>query len=70
MTNTGEQKNYQDGLREGKLLTLEHTQREHGKAIAELSRRMTAQERITWALLGAIALMEIMPKIQNVIGGG
>lgn len=68
MTNTQPNtKNYEDGLREGRLLSIEHTQREHGRRLEEHSRRITAQERITYALLGAITLIQIFPAIQKLI---
>lgn len=68
MTNTKPEKNYEDGLREGRLLSIEHTQREHGRRLDEHARRITAQERITYALLGAITLIQVLPAIQRAIG--
>lgn len=65
MTNTKIEKNYEDGLREGRLLSIEHTQREHGRKLEEHGRRLTAQERITYAVLGAITLIQVLPTIQK-----
>ena len=70
MTNTQPQgKNYEDGIREGRLLSIEHTQREHGRRLDEHSKRITAQERITYALLGALTLLQLFPAIDKLLGG-
>jgi len=59
---------YEDGLREGRLRGIEETIQNHGSRLDRHDSRLTAQERITYALLGAIALIEILPTIQNVVG--
>lgn len=64
------QKTYEDGIREGRIRGIEETVTHHGRRLDNVESRMTAQERITYALLGAIALIEILPTIQGVVGVG
>ena len=59
---------YQDGLREGRLRALEEAEAKHGRRLDMHDRRLTAQERITYALLGAIALVQILPVLKEVVG--
>lgn len=61
---------YEEGLREGRLRGIEETISNHGQRLDRHESRLTAQERITYALLGAIALIEILPTIQSAVGGG
>lgn len=60
---------YEDGLREGRIRGIEETIQSHGSRLDRHESRLTAQERITYALLGAIALIEIFPTIQRALGG-
>lgn len=60
---------YQEGLRDGQIKALRDTVNDHGIRLDRHEGRLTAQERITYALLGAIALMEILPTIKEAIGG-
>ena len=62
-------KSYEEGLREGLLKSLQGSIEIHDRRLDEHSRRITAQERITYALLGAIALIEILPTIQQAVSG-
>ena len=57
-------KSYEDGVREGRLKALEVDIENHHRKIENHDKRLTAQERITYALLGAIALIEIFPKLE------
>ena len=58
---------YQDGLREGRLRALEESEANHGRRLDMHERRLTAQERITYALLGAIALVQILPVLKDLL---
>lgn len=63
-------KSYEDGLAEGRIRGIEETISEHGRRLDKHESRLTAQERITYALLGAITLIQIFPAIQKVAGLG
>ena len=58
---------YEEGLREGRLRGIEETIQNHGSRLDKHEMRLTAQERITYALLGAIALMELLPTIKGIV---
>ena len=61
---------YEDGLREGRIKGIEETVAHHDSRIFSVEKRITAQERITYALLGAIALIELLPTISLLGGNG
>ncbi len=61
--------NYEDGLREGRLRSMEGMIETHSSRLDRHESRLTAQERITYALLGAIALIELLPTIKVMLGG-
>jgi len=63
-------KSYEAGLREGRIRGIEETIISHSARLDKHESRLTAQERITYALLGAIALIEILPTIQSLSGMG
>ena len=58
---------YQEGLRDGRIAALEQQANSHAKRLDSHERRISAQERITYALLGAIALLEVLPTIQELM---
>jgi hypothetical protein len=58
---------YEDGKRDGQIIAMEAVIRSHGEQIKDHSRRLTALERVAWALLGASAILQ-MPQIANWIG--
>jgi hypothetical protein len=60
---------YEDGLREGRFRRIEEKQDHHESRLDGHAKRLSAQERITYSLLGAIAFIELIPKIQGAIGG-
>lgn len=58
---------YEDGLREGRLRGIEETVVKHGDRLDKFEIRLTSQERISYALLGAVALLNILPILRQVI---
>ena len=62
------EKSYEAGLREGRIRGIEETINSHTVRLDKHESRLTVQERITYALLGAIALIEILPTIQSLSG--
>ena len=61
---------YEDGLREGRFKALEDGLKGHGDRLNEHGKRISAQERINYAILGALALLEILPTIRAIVAGG
>lgn len=60
-----ESQDYADGLREGRLRGIEETVTNHGARLDKHEGRITAQERISYALLGAVALLNLLPVLQK-----
>jgi len=58
---------YEEGLREGRLRGIEETVVKHGQRLDKFDLRLTSQERISYALLGAVALLNILPMIKAVL---
>ena len=62
---------YQEGLRDGRLISLENSIKEltraHNERFQHHDKRITTQERITFGLLGAITLLQLMPFIERVL---
>lgn len=54
------EKTYEDGLRDGELLSLKHEIVELKNIVAELSRDVRAQGRIIWMLSGALVLAQFV----------
>lgn len=61
------ERTYEAGLREGRIRGIEETIVTHSARLDKHETRLTSQERITYALLGAIALIEILPTLQKLI---
>jgi hypothetical protein len=59
----------QAGLKEGRLLSLERTVVAHAKKHDSHEDRFKYLERIVWGLVGAIALIQILPEIKGFLGG-
>lgn len=59
---------YQEGLRDGRIAALEKQAQSHSSRLDGHERRISAQERITYALLGAITLMQVLPAIKAFLG--
>lgn len=68
------QSDYDAGLRDGRLTSLEKSHAQHSERLNDHAKRISSQERITYSLLGAIGLVQLWPSISNAIntmlGGG
>lgn len=64
---TMEEDAYQVGLRDGRLAALERLHVETEKRLDHHDKRLHMQERITFGLLGAVALIEFMPAIDRIM---
>ena len=61
-------KDYEDGLHEGRLRGIEETVNMHGTRLDSHETRITSQERITYAILGAVALLNLLPVLKSIFG--
>ena len=59
---------FEAGLREGRLRALEKIVRNHDERFDHHEQRLRIMERILYMLIGAIALIQLMPILQKVIG--
>ena len=62
------EKSFEDGLHEGRLRGIEETVTNHGTRLDNHESRITSQERITYALLGAVALLNLLPVLKGLFG--
>jgi len=58
-----ESKTYEDGVRDGQINAIEKMLSDHKGRLDNHSMRLRILERVVWGMLGAIALLEILPKI-------
>jgi len=58
---------YQEGLRDGKIAALEEGVARAHVRIDKHESRITAQERISYALLGSLALIQVWPAIERML---
>lgn len=63
-----EQSDYSRGLRDGELRALEGSVGQLQLQVERHDTRITAQERITYALLGIIAFIEFLPALREISG--
>lgn len=61
-------KTYEDGIIEGKIQALEETQAIHTSRLDSHSERLRHMERITWLILGGLAVLQALPIMSKVIG--
>ena len=61
---------YKEGLRDGKIEALERAVGEHGDRLDTHELRLTAQERIVYAVGGAFLLVQLWPSLQEFLTKG
>ena len=54
---------YEDGVRDGKIATLEHTAAKHTERLASHSGRLRALERVAWIMVGAVGAFNALPAL-------
>jgi len=70
LTNEGQHhSDYEEGVRDGRLAALQAAVSAHNEQLKDHSRRLTALERVAWALLGASAILQ-MPQLSQWLGSG
>lgn len=55
---------YEAGLRDGKISALEKLHAKHEERISKLEETLKLQEKVTWGLIGAIGLVQFLPKLE------
>lgn len=60
-------KDYEAGLRDGRISAIERTQKDHHERMNIHDKRLTAQERITYMLLGALVLIQGLSALKEYI---
>lgn len=61
---------YEAGKRDGKIEALEDVISRHNERLDYHERRLAMQEKITYGLIGAIALANFLPDIKRLFMGG
>lgn len=67
MTDNSEE--YRRGLVEGRMSAMEEQQRRIEGRVNNHDHRISSQERITFAMLGAFALIQVWPTIERALSG-
>jgi hypothetical protein len=58
---------YEEGLRDGKINALEQISAMHDDRIETVEKRVSSLEKVAYAFIGALALLEFIPLLQEVI---
>lgn len=61
----GGEHTYEEGLREGRLRGIEETIVKHAERLDKHDLRLTSQEKISYAVLGAVFLIQVLPAIKQ-----
>lgn len=61
---------YQAGLRDGRIAALETIVTKHEEKFDHHEQRLRIMERILYILIGAIALIQILPALRDFLGNG
>ena len=64
------EKTYEDGVREGEIVLLKKMSAKHESRLDAHAQRLQRTERLIYAVGGALALLQFLPSIQKLIGGG
>lgn len=58
---------YEAGLRDGRIEAIEQMQAHQNRRLDDHSDRLRSQERVVYGLIGAIALIEIIPAVKLIL---
>jgi len=58
---------YNEGRRDGRIEAIEKMQAHQNRRLDDHSDRIRAQERVVYGLIGAIALIEIIPAVKALL---
>lgn len=58
---------YEEGLIKGRMQAMERIMEHHEQKIREIDARTRMMERVMWGVLGAIALIQILPMLKGVL---
>ena len=59
---------YEQGLRDGRISSLEETIKNHADKFDSHERRLQVAERILYGLIGAFALVQFLPELKRLLG--
>lgn len=60
-------KTYDEGRRDGQIQALEEIAKDHKARLDSHSDRLRTLERIIWALSGALAVLQLLPKLLDLV---
>jgi len=58
---------YEEGRRDERVESLKTLQKDHSERLDHHEKRLQMQERITYGLIGAIALAEFLPTLRSLL---
>ena len=58
---------YEEGLRDGKIFSLEQTQEKHSQRLDSHSSRLAKMEKVIYIGLGGLIVLQALPMLSNVI---
>jgi hypothetical protein len=58
---------YEEGLIEGRMQAMERIMEHHEQKMREIDSRTRMMERVLWGVLGAIALMQLLPMFREMM---
>lgn len=58
---------YEEGLIEGRVQAMERIMEHHETKLREIDSRTRMMERVMWGVLGAIALIQLLPMFREVM---
>lgn len=61
-------KTYAEGLRDGKIYSLEENHEKHGKRLDSHSNRLAKMEKVIYIGLGGLIVLEALPHINTALG--
>ena len=67
MRSTDDNHDYDEGRRDGRIGTLETMMQNQGRRIDDVMASLKTIERIVYGLIGAIALIEIVPALKAIL---
>lgn len=67
MTNQESHKSYDDGVRDGRLTSLEATTVKHSERLDSHSKRIGLLEKAAWVVLGIVLTMQLAPEFAEFI---
>ena len=61
---------YEEGKRDGQIIAMEAMLSDHKGRLDNHGNRLRILERVVWVVIGGAMLLEILPQLKAVLGGG